>query len=238
MSRGEWTVLTVFVLTALAWTLRAPLVEALWGGDPPAGAANLSDAGVAIIAGVLLFAIPVDARRSVFALDWETARRLPWGVLLLFGGGLSLASAVGTSGLDVWIASAVAQAKGLPVLAIVTLATLVVIFLTELTSNTATASTFTPLLGAAALGLGAAPAALLIPATLAASCAFMMPVATPPNAIVFGSGRVRIGQMIKAGLWLNLLAAALLALASMTIFDWVFGALAEGAMGGALEAAP
>ncbi|RMD63721.1 MAG: DASS family sodium-coupled anion symporter [Planctomycetota bacterium] len=229
MSRGEWTVLVVFVLTALLWTLRAPLVEALWGSDPPAGVANLSDAGVAIIAGVSLFAIPIDAKRSVFALDWETARRLPWGVLLLFGGGLSLAWAVGASGLDEWIASAVAQAKGLPLLAIIVLTTLVVIFLTELTSNTATASTFTPLLGAAALGLGAAPAALLIPATLAASCAFMMPVATPPNAIVFGSGRLRISQMIKAGLWLNLLATALLILASQTLFVWLFGRMAAGA---------
>jgi solute carrier family 13 (sodium-dependent dicarboxylate transporter), member 2/3/5 len=207
--RGEKLVGAVFALTAAAWLLREPLTGWAWLAERVPAVTALSDPGIAIIAAVALFALPVHPRRGVFVLDWATARRLPWGVLLLFGGGLSLARAVGDSGLDAWIGAQVGGLGGLPTLALVVIAAAAVIFLTELTSNTATAATFLPILGGVALGLGLDPLLLVVPATLAATCAFMMPVATPPNAIVFGSGYVTIPQMVRAGVWLNVVAVVL-----------------------------
>lgn len=210
VGRGEKVVAVVFVLTALAWVLRTPLSgwDRLVSLVPAVEA--LSDPAIAIIAAVALFTIPVDPRNGVFALDWGTARKLPWGVLLLFGGGLSLARGVADSGLDAWIGEQVGVLGGLPTVALIVVAVAAVIFLTELTSNTATAATFLPILGGVALGLDLDPLLLVIPATLAATCAFMMPVATPPNAIVFGSGHVTMPQMVRAGLWLNLAAVVLI----------------------------
>lgn len=151
-------------------------------------------------------------------MDWETASRLPWGILILFGGGLSLAGAIQANGVDRFIGSGFTTLRGVPPFLIVLTVTLVVIFLTELTSNTAVTNTLMPVLGgagaAAALGMDAA--LLLVPAAVAASYAFMLPVATPLNAIVFGSGYVRLAQMVRAGFWLNL-GGALLA-AAMTYF--------------------
>jgi len=233
MSRGEWIVLTIFVSAALTWMLRGAFVKQIWGDKPPVYMGNLTDAGVAVIAGVLLFAIPVNVKRSVFVLDWETAKKLPWGVLLLFGGGLSLAAAVGSSGLDDWIGAQVAGASSLSGVFIIALVTTIVIFLTELTSNTATATTFLPILAGAAVGLRVAPLTLLVPAAIAASFAFMMPVATPPNAIVFGSGHVRIGQMVKAGVILNIIGIAIITLAVYTSVAWALGSIAPGAGVGA-----
>ncbi|MDK3258096.1 SLC13 family permease [Blastococcus capsensis] len=208
MSQGEWTVLAVFVATALLWVFRQPLSgwEALTGVLP--FVANLDDATIAIAAAVLLFLLPAAGRR-VPALDWHTAQQLPWGVLLLFGGGLSLAAAVQASGLDAYIGNQVGQLGALPVVLLVFSVALVVILLTEVTSNTATAAAFLPVLGGVALGLDLGPLALLVPAALAATCAFMLPVATPPNAIVFGSGYVTIGQMIRAGAVLNVIGVVL-----------------------------
>ncbi|RMH28249.1 MAG: DASS family sodium-coupled anion symporter [Planctomycetota bacterium] len=224
MSRGEWSVFVVFMLTAGLWVFREPALsigpvrERLWFLQ------RLTDPGVAMLAAGLLFAIPVDARRGVFVLDWRTAERLPWGVLLLFGGGLSLAGAVSATGLDVWIGGRVAGLGALPVWALVAAVVALVIFLTELTSNTATAATFLPILGGVALGVGADAATLVVPAAIAASCAFMMPVATPPNAIVFGSGRVRIGQMVRAGVVLNLIGIALVTVLALTLGRWLLPA--------------
>ena len=209
VSRGEKIVAGVFLATAAAWVLREPLTGWEWLVTRLPGLEALSDPGIAIVAAILLFAIPVDARHGVFTLDWTTARQLPWGVLLLFGGGLSLARAVGTSGLDEWIGLQVGALGGLPVVVLVLVAVAAVVFLTELTSNTATAATFLPILGGVALGLDLDPLLLVVPAALAATCAFMMPVATPPNAIVFGSGHVTIPQMVRAGIWLNLVAIGL-----------------------------
>ncbi len=202
---GEWVVATVFVLTAVAWIIRPWLQNLLPG-------AQLSDAGIAMLAGVALFVIPVRRDSYTFALDWATARNLPWGVLVLFGGGLSLASAVRSNGVAEFIGSQVLALQGAPTWLLILAVTLLVIFLTELTSNTATVATLVPILAAVAMGLGIHPLVLVVPATLASSCAFMMPVATPPNAIVFASGRVTLPQMARAGLVLNLVGVVLVML--------------------------
>jgi len=223
MSRGEWTVFIVFLLTATLWIVRQPLTDWPWLVQRFPQIQGLHDGGVAIIAAVLLFALPVHPKRQEFAMDWETARRLPWGVLLLFGGGLSLARAVSTSGLDAWIGSQVSGLGAWPTLALVYAVVMMVIFLTELTSNTATATTFLPILGGVAIGLEMDARVLVIPAAIAASCAFMMPVATPPNAIVFGSGRVRIADMVQAGVVLNLVGGVLITALAYTVILWALG---------------
>jgi len=201
MARAEWTVAAVFVAAAGAWVLRPKLAE--W-----TGAVGLSDAGIAVAAAVVLFLVPVggELRR---AMDWETTRRLPWGVLLLFGGGLSLAAAIRTNGVDHFLGAQLTVFAGLPTVVVVAIVATLVIFLTELTSNTAVTTTLLPVLAGAASGLGVEPMTLLVPAAVAASYAFMLPVATPPNAVVFGSGHVALRDMARAGLWLNLVGVVL-----------------------------
>ena len=138
-------------------------------------------------------------------MDWATAQKLPWGILLLFGGGLSLAAAVDKNGLGTYLGAQVAGFQGLPSWLIVVLVITLIIFLTELTSNLATTATFVPLLAALAPQLGVSPVYLCVTATLAASFAFMLPVATAPNAIVFSSGMIPVSKMSKAGFWLNVI---------------------------------
>jgi len=221
MTRGERTVLAVFLLTATAWIAREPLTQWDWLARQAPAITRLHDAGIALAAALALFAIPVDARRGVFALDWQTAKKLPWDILLLFGGGLSLAAAVQSSGLTEWIGGQVAAFGGLPPLLLIAIVTLTVTLLTEMTSNVATTSAFLPVLGGVAVGMGVEPLRLLIPAGLAASCAFMMPVATPPNALVFGSGHVTIRQMVRAGLWLNFIGVILITLLARHVGPWL-----------------
>jgi solute carrier family 13 (sodium-dependent dicarboxylate transporter), member 2/3/5 len=214
MSRGERAVALVFVSAAVLWIARPALEGALPG---------ITDTGIAIAAAIALFAIPVDRSFTTFVMDWRTAERLPWGVLLLFGGGLALAEAVTATGLAQWIAAAMGAAGALPTIALVATVTVVVILLTELTSNTATAAAFLPLVAALAIGLGENPLLLCVPTAIAASCAFMMPVATPPNAIVYGSGYVSIPQMIRAGWLLNMLFAVAVTLLAYSLLSVVFG---------------
>jgi len=225
ISRGEWTVFFVFIITASLWMGRQPLTHWDWLVGVAPIVKNLTDPGIAIAAALALFIIPVDLKKNTFALDWTTASKLPWGVLLLFGGGLSLAKGVSATGLDQWIGQQAQVAGALPTVVIVLLIVTMVIFLTELTSNTATTTTFLPILGGVAIGLSLKPTSLVIPATIAASCAFMMPVATPPNAIVFGTGRVTIGQMMRAGIVLNLIGIALITLLAFTAEKWALGGL-------------
>jgi sodium-dependent dicarboxylate transporter 2/3/5 len=201
MNRGERITGIVFLLTVGAWIFRPLLVGIEVGGLRPL--AGLSDPGVAMIAALSLFVIPVDMRRRVFTMNWETAVKLPWGLLVLFGGGLSLAAALKANGVGEWIGNQMGALAGLPSVVLVLGVVAIVIFLTELTSNTATTATLLPILAGLAPGLGLDPMLLIVPAAIAASCAFMLPVATPPNAIVFGSGHVTIPQMSRAGLWLN-----------------------------------
>lgn len=214
MSRPEFRVAIVFASTALLWITR-PLLVPFFPG--------LSDAGIAITAGIVLFIIPNGDKKGGKLLLWSTLKDLPWGILILFGGGLSLASAISSSGLAAWIGRGVSGLGALPILLLILVVILVVIFLTEITSNTATAAAFLPILASSAIGIGQDPMLFVIPATIAASCAFMLPVATPPNAIIYGSGKVTIPQMAKAGLWLNIIVSMLLILAVYTLFIYVFG---------------
>jgi sodium-dependent dicarboxylate transporter 2/3/5 len=216
MTFGEGVVLAVFAGAALAWISRGWLAD-LELGDGWRPLAGLSDAGIAIGAALVLFAIPVRPREHVFVLSWSHASRLPWGILLLFGGGLSLADAVRRTGVDAFLGRGIATLGELPVPLVVVLVTTLVIFLTELTSNTATTATLLPILAGAAEGLHLDPRMLAVPATLAASCAFMLPVGTPPNAIVFGSGEVTIPQMCRAGIWLNLIGVAIIVAAVYSV---------------------
>lgn len=197
MNRGEWITLCVFGAVIAAWVVRPLLQEAVPG---------LSDGGIAICGGVALFAIPVSLRNRVFALDWATAKGLPFGILILFGGGLSLAAAVGRNGVAEFLGAQAGHLDGLPTIPLVVAITAGMVFLTELTSNLATTATLVPVLAALAPSLGVDPLVLAIPVTLAASCAFMLPIATPPNAIVFGSGRITIPEMTRAGIRLNFVA--------------------------------
>ncbi len=217
-SAGERRVLVIFVLAALAWVF-VPLVTDWVGADTP----PITDAGIAMAVGVLLFLLPAGAARGVRLLDWDSALKLPWGVLLLFGGGLALSAQFSSSGLTEWIGEVASGLGGLPVVLLVVLFAAGILFLTELTSNTATAATFLPVAGGIAMGMGMDPLLLAIPVALAATCAFMLPVATPPNAIAYGSGYVSIPQMIKGGIWLNLFGLVLITAVTMTLAVWVFG---------------
>ncbi|MEA3278810.1 MAG: DASS family sodium-coupled anion symporter [Pseudomonadota bacterium] len=199
MSRGERVTLVVFALTALAWLVRPQLVS--W-----TGIGGITDAGIAMCGALSLFVIPVGWKARRFAMDWETAKQAPWEILILFGGGLSLAAAIDANAVDSFIASGFAGLGGVPSWVLVLAIASVVVFLTEITSNTAVTTTLMPVLAATAIATNSPPGMLLTAAALAASCAFMLPVATPPNAIVFSSGYVTIPQMARAGLGLNILA--------------------------------
>ena len=214
VSKGERYVAIVFATTALLWITRPLLAPHVPG---------LSDAGIAMAGGLALFLIPIDFKRGVFVHDWKTARGLPWGTLILIGGGLSLAEAVSRTGLSAWIGHALGAVQLLPLILILLVIVTVIVFLTELTSNIATTATFLPVLAALALGIGQNPLLFAIPAVLGASCAFMLPVATPPNAIVYGSGRVSVPQMARAGIALNVVFMVLITTLAYTLVMWVFG---------------
>jgi sodium-dependent dicarboxylate transporter 2/3/5 len=215
LSRGERVVGSVFGVAVALWLTR-PLLNGLeLGGLQPL--AGLTDAGIAMLAAMLLFVVPTDLREGEFTLDWQTAAGLPWGVLLLFGGGLSLATAIGANGVGELLGGFASHFAGAPAWLVVALVVAGVVFLTELTSNTATTATLVPILAAAAPGLGLDPMLLIVPTAVAASCAFMLPVATPPNAVVFSSGRVGIPEMSRAGLWLNLIGAGLVTTWAMLV---------------------
>ena len=208
MTRPERMVAVVFVLTALLWITR-PLLDDVISG--------LSDPGIAIGCALLLFVLPVDIKRGAFVLNWDWARRLPWGVLILFGGGLSLAAAINDTGLAAWLGGKVELLAGWPIFGVTAVVVAVIIMLTELTSNLATTAAFLPIVASIAVGIGQDPLLLAVPATLAASCAFMLPVATPPNAIIYGSNRVTIPQMARAGLVLNILFIVVITLVSVAL---------------------
>jgi len=214
MGNAEKRVATVFCLTALMWISRPMLTGILPG---------LSDAGIAVGAAVLLFVIPAGAGKRQFLLSWPDAEKLPWGVLILFGGGLSLASAISETGLAAWIGQGVGALGNWPLLLLVGAVIVLIVFLTEMTSNTATTAAFLPILASVAIGLGENPLLLAVPAALGASCAFMLPVATPPNAIVYGSGKVTIPEMSNAGLWLNLIFIILLTAGAFSLINFIFG---------------
>ena len=215
MQRAEKGVLFVFVLAAICWIFR-PLLGDVTG-------LKISDTGIAIAAALLLFVLPANKGSDARILDWESAAKVPWGVLLLFGGGLTLASQIKSSGLAVYIANMIEGASAIPLVMSILVVVALITFLTEITSNTATAAGFLPLLGPVAESITGSPLVWVIPAAIACSCAFMMPVATPPNAIVFGSGEIKMKDMIRAGFVLNIVAIVLITLVTMTIAAQVFG---------------
>lgn len=216
ISRAERTVFIIFALTAAAWIFKAPIIR-LTGLD------GLTDTHIALIGALALFITPVGGAKR--AMDWQTAQRLPWGVLLLFGGGLSLAGAVQHTGLDTAIGAGIGVIGQPPTLVTLLVVATVVVFLTELTSNTAVTSALLPVLAAAAVGLGVSPLLICVTAAAAASYAFMLPVGTPPNAIVFGTGSVKIAQMAKVGLILNLTSIVLLVAGVAILGTMVFADL-------------
>ena len=214
LTKPEIMVAVVFALVALLWITQPLLAGALPG---------LSDTSIAIFGALLLFMLPVDAKRGVFLLNWSYAERLPWGVLLLFGGGLTLAGTIARTGLAEWIGGFLSGVGDWPVILIILVVTTVIILLTELTSNSATTAAFLPIMVSLAVAIGQNPILLAVPVTLAASCAFMLPVGTPPNAIVYGSGVMTIPQMARAGLILNVLFVLLITLLTTTLVSLVFG---------------
>ncbi|MDZ7290728.1 MAG: SLC13 family permease [candidate division KSB1 bacterium] len=214
MSAGERGVLIIFLLTALAWIFRVDLelgFVTIPGWASRLGIADkVSDATVAMIAGTLLFIIPANFRRGEFLLDWSTAVKIPWGILLLFGGGIAMSAGFKSTGLSAWLGERLAGFGDWPPIAMIVMVCLVMTFLTEVTSNTATATIFMPIMAATAQALHLHPFLLMIPAAISASCAFMLPVATPPNAIIFASGYVTVPQMARVGIWLNLIGVVLI----------------------------
>jgi sodium-dependent dicarboxylate transporter 2/3/5 len=234
LAGAERRVALVFLFTALAWIFRKSIdigFTTIPGWSNLLGVSKwVNDATVAIVAVMVLFVVPCgrlpegrERTTTGTLLDWETAVSIPWGVLLLFGGGLALAAGVGNTGLSGWVGEAFHGLASLPPVAMVLLLCLLMTFLTEITSNTAISTLFMPILAAVAVGVGEHPALLMFPAVLSASCAFMMPVATPPNAVVFASGHIRIPQMAKAGLGLNLMGAVLITALVYALALPVFG---------------
>jgi sodium-dependent dicarboxylate transporter 2/3/5 len=213
MSRGEKSVAVVFVLAAAAWVTQPLIARAVpW----------VTDTTVALVAGVALFVLPVDWRARTFALSWERAQTgMPWGVLLLFGGGLSLAAAINQGGLAAWMTQTIGGMGGMPFAGVLGVTVVMVVLLSEVASNTATAAAVVPLVATLAGPDGVSPAMLAVPATLAASCGFMLPVATPPNTLVYGTGRVPIGAMLRAGFALDLVGMVLVLLSGVLLVPLV-----------------
>jgi len=212
----EKLVAVVFSATALAWITRKDVTigsTTLQGWSSMLDASDfLHDGTVAMLAAIILFCIPVNLKKGKFLLDWESAVKIPWGILILFGGGIALAGGFKSSGLAEWFGSQLSLLGGVPVPIMISITCTTMTFMTELTSNIATTSLFMPILASTATGIGMHPLLLMIPATISASCAFMLPVATPPNAIIFASGYVSISQMAKTGILLNLIGIVLVTL--------------------------
>jgi sodium-dependent dicarboxylate transporter 2/3/5 len=215
MSREEKTVAVIFGLTAFMWIFKRPINSLL---PSPV----LNDTATAMIGGILMFATPTNFRLGKFLVPWDATKKLPWGILLLFGGGMTLARGMETTGLIGIIGDAVANNQlSVWVIFLILIATM--LFLTELMSNVALATIFIPVTIAIGGGTGIDPLILSIPVAMAASCAFMMPISTPPNAIVFSSGKISITNMIRAGFLLNLISIGVLLLGAFTLIEWVFG---------------
>jgi len=204
MSAAEIKVLAVFSMVVAGWLIRGLFdIQAL---------ESVKDSSIAMAGALMLFIIPADYKKGEYLLDWHTAKNIPWDIMILFGGGFALAGGFASSGLTEWIASQLIALQGMNLIIMVFMVVLLVIFLTEITSNTATSSLLLPVMGAFALAIQVHPLYLMVAVALSASFAFMLPVATPPNAIVFSSRQVSIPQMARAGLWLNIIGSVLITL--------------------------
>lgn len=214
MSRAERLVAGLMVLVAACWIFRPLLAEALpW--------LQLSDAGIAMTGAVLLFVVPADLKRARFLISWKEAAAIRWDVLILFGGGLALAAAMGESDLAQWIGTRLTGLEALPVFVLLLAVGVLIVLLGELASNTAMAAVFLPVAGATALGMGEPAFLLTLPVALFATLGFMLPVATPPNAVIFGSGAVEMRHMLRAGVILDFVGIVVVALAILTLGQWV-----------------
>jgi len=222
MKRGEAMILAVFIITALLWIFRSDISL---GSFTLRGWASLlgvqeyvHDSTIAIFMGILCFILPVDRKKNVTLLDWKHAKEAPWGILLLFGGGFAIAAGFKESGLTDWVGMQLTVLQGVPLPILIAAIALTMTFLTEVTSNTASTQMMLPVLVATAEALNVNALLLMLPATVAASCAFMLPIGTPPNAIVFSSGRVGLNQMAKIGFLLNLITVLFI---TAFIYFWV-----------------
>lgn len=214
MSKAEVRTGLLFAFLVVGWLSRGWLNDIPYLGE-------VSDTGVAMAAAVAAFLIP-SGKKGQALMTWDAVTKLPWGVLVLFGGGLALATAVSASGLALWLGQQLVAVGGLNAILLIVAATALVIFITELTSNLATTATFLPVIAAIGVETGQDPLVYVIPVTLAASCAFMLPVATPPNAVVFSSGMVAIPHMVRVGLILNIVAVAVLSAVALLVAPRVF----------------
>lgn len=222
IQRGEAMIAVVFALTALLWIFRSDIhlggvILRGWAGLLGVDA-YVHDSTVAMGMGILCFILPVDRKKNIHLLDWKHARQAPWDILLLFGGGFAIAAGFSDSGLTEWVGAQLATLQGVPLPILIAAIVLTMTFLTEVTSNTASTQMLLPILAATAQALKVNALLLMLPATIAASCAFMLPIGTPPNAIVFASGRVSLGRMAKTGFFLNLIAVLFI---TAFIFLWV-----------------
>ncbi|MBT8195065.1 MAG: SLC13/DASS family transporter [Bacteroidia bacterium] len=202
-SSTEKKVAVVFILTAIGWIIRQPLNNML-------GSPVLNDTIIALMGGILMFLVPVDLKNQEFILSWKDTRSLPWGILLLFGGGLTLASAMESVGIIKLIVNQFEAMEIKDHLFLLIGLTFVMLFMTELMSNVAITTIFLPVVMALAVSLNLSPLYFAITVTLASSCAFMMPISTPPNAVVFSSGHIHMNHMLKAGIFLNIIAATVI----------------------------
>lgn len=215
MNYEERVITTVFVGTAFAWITRTFILERFIPG--------INDTIIAITAAIVLFIIPAKNAKDGHMVSWEDAKKIPWDVLLLFGGGLAIAKGFSESGLAKWIGEQLTILQGVHLFLIVLAVAALVLFLTEITSNTATATMMFPIMASLALALDVHPYVLMITAGISASCAFMLPVATPPNAIVFSTGLIKIQDMAKAGLWINLFCIFIITLFTYYFLPLVWG---------------
>ena len=215
ISSQEKKVLFVFCLVAALWVVRGLFDIKVFH--------LIKDSTIAMAGALLLFVIPSNWSKREFLLDWKTAVKIPWDILILFGGGFALARGFSETGLTTFLAGELSILDGSHIIVIIAAVTLLVIFLTELTSNTATASLTLPIMAALAGAMQIHPFGLMVSTVIAASFAFMLPVATPPNAIIFSSRYVTIPQMMKAGIWLNLLGAILITTFVMFLLPIVWG---------------
>ncbi|TAE18766.1 MAG: SLC13/DASS family transporter [Bacteroidetes bacterium] len=219
MRYAEKLTLLIFVTTALLWIFRDLLNIYFKNNAIPI---KLDDTMIAIAGGLAVFLTPLDWKKGEFLMQWEDTKKMPWGILMLFGGGLSLSSALDQSGLIQMIGNAVGQYSYLNIWVIVSILVILGVFMSEVMSNVAMVAVMTPVVAALAVGMKQNPLLFTIPVTLAASCAFMLPMGTPPNAIVFASGRIKFFQMVKVGFVLNWIGIILMIAISQTFLLWIF----------------
>ena len=219
VSKPEKLVLVIFMLTAFSWIFRPYLNDWLvflfYGKD--ASVAILDDTVIAMVGGLLMFAVPTDLKKGEFILTWEDMQRLPWGILILFGGGLCLAGSLEDSGLIQLVGDGITSWGNVELWILILVLSAISLFLTELMSNVALTTIFVPVVFGIADGFGYDPRVLAIPVTFAASCAFCMPISTPPNAILFASGHIRLIDMLRGGILLNILSLTVIVLLSLLL---------------------